>query len=63
MIDVNIYKSLGNELGAIAEDWDTDSLIADNVEVSGSIAQHHQVAIAALVSLQQWHISNQVLPG
>lgn len=47
MIDANIYKSLGNELGAIAEDWDTDSLIADNVEVSGSIAQHHQVAIAA----------------
>lgn len=47
MIDTNVYKMLGDELGAIAEDWDAGMLASGETEIPGDIRHHHKVALAA----------------
>ena len=47
MIDINIYKVLGDELSVVAEEWDVDSHAIDDAEVLGGIVHHHRVALSA----------------
>ena len=59
MIAVDVYRTLGQNLEEIAQDWDHDSLVAHSPEKVGDIEYCHQVA---MVAFQLAVLRNDSLP-